>query len=65
MQVNSSTGDPLSGFRAAQYFGTGIGFLGVLLALCFLLQSRQRNKSLLLMGSKRGVQRREYTQAEG
>ncbi|KAK3984033.1 putative drug resistance protein [Cladorrhinum sp. PSN332] len=41
IEVHTNDGgyDILKGYRAAQYFGTGLGFLGVLLALCFLLQS--------------------------
>jgi len=36
--TNNGGLDLLAGFRAAQYFGTGLGFLGVLLALCFTLR---------------------------
>ncbi|KAK0724753.1 major facilitator superfamily-domain-containing protein [Lasiosphaeris hirsuta] len=45
-QVNNTGKDRLVGFRAAQYLGTGIGFLGVLLALCFLLQSYHSRPAL-------------------
>jgi len=36
--TNNGGLDLLAGFKAAQYFGTGLGFLGVLLALCFTLR---------------------------
>ncbi|KAK4641964.1 hypothetical protein QC761_0079610 [Podospora bellae-mahoneyi] len=39
VHVNETGYELLKGYRAAQYFGTGLGFLGVLLALGFLLQS--------------------------
>ncbi|KAK4194601.1 putative drug resistance protein [Triangularia verruculosa] len=42
VHVNDTGYELLRGYRAAQYFGTGLGFLGVLLALCFLLQSNQQ-----------------------
>ncbi|KAK5653591.1 hypothetical protein OQA88_8853 [Cercophora sp. LCS_1] len=44
-QINYNMENPMLGFRAAQYFGTGIGGLGVLLALCFLVQSSYRRSA--------------------
>lgn len=43
VHVNDTGYETLKGYRAAQYFGTGLGFLGVLLALCFLFRSYHYN----------------------
>ncbi|KAK3320088.1 major facilitator superfamily-domain-containing protein [Cercophora scortea] len=44
-QTNKQGQDILRGFRSSQYFGTGLGFLGVVIALGFLLQSRHQSSS--------------------
>ncbi|KAK3346228.1 major facilitator superfamily-domain-containing protein [Lasiosphaeria hispida] len=65
-QVNNTRKDRLVGFRAAQYLGTGIGFLGVLLALCFLLQSHHSRPSLPPLRQQRRVKEStRYSQREG
>ena len=42
MHVNSGGADLLAGYRGAQYFGLGLGFLGIALAAAFLAQSYAR-----------------------
>jgi len=51
----SNTGDYLAGFRAAQYFGTGVGGLAVLLALCFLLHAHYQQKNTSRQSAVEGV----------